>query len=67
LLLGLASKLPAAPSPDPPRHAQATVTFGRIGTSGQREIKTFADAAAAEKHGEKKMREKLAKGYHEIA
>ncbi len=42
------------------------VRFGRNGTHGQSESKTFADATAAVKHAEKKVNEKLSKGYVEI-
>jgi predicted DNA-binding WGR domain protein len=44
---------------------QVTVTFGRIGTSGQSERKTFPDADAAAKHAQKKIDEKLKRGYVE--
>ena len=37
--------------------------FGRIGTTGQREAKRFADHAAARKHADKKIDEKLKKDY----
>jgi DNA ligase-1 len=46
--------------------SQVTVCFGRKGTAGQRETKTLATADAAQKHAEKKINEKLAKGYHEV-
>jgi predicted DNA-binding WGR domain protein len=42
-----------------------TVRFGRIGTNGQSQTKTLADAAAATKHVEKLVKEKTAKGYRE--
>ena len=42
-----------------------TVTFGRIGTKGQTQTKTFADQAKARKEHDKLVREKLAKGYVE--
>ena len=42
---------------------EVLVRWGRIGTTGQAETKTFADAAAAGKHADKKIQEKLAKGY----
>ena len=45
---------------------EATVRFGRIGTTGQTNVKTFADAAAAAKHAEKLINEKLGKGYKEV-
>ena len=44
---------------------QVTVTFGRIGTSGQSERKTFPDGEAAAKHAQKKIDEKIKKGYVE--
>ena len=44
-----------------------TVRFGRIGTNGQTQIKTLADADAATKHAEKLIKEKTAKGYQETA
>ena len=47
--------------------SQVTVCFGRNGTVGQRESKTFADAAAAQKHADKKIGEKLKKGYREVS
>jgi DNA ligase 1 len=46
--------------------SQVDVCFGRNGTNGQRETKTFADAAAAQKHADAKVREKLKKGYQEV-
>lgn len=44
-----------------------TVRFGRLGTDGQRQNKTFPDPAAARKQVEKLIGEKTAKGYREIA
>ena len=44
-----------------------TVRFGRIGTNGQTNVKTLADAAAATKHAEKLVGEKIKKGYKETA
>jgi DNA ligase-1 len=44
-----------------------TVRFGRIGTNGQTQTKTLADAAAATRHAEKLIAEKAAKGYAEKA
>jgi predicted DNA-binding WGR domain protein len=41
------------------------VRFGRIGTKGQVQVKTFNTAEQAEKEKEKMVREKLAKGYVE--
>ncbi|AKF83298.1 molybdenum metabolism regulator [Myxococcus fulvus 124B02] len=42
------------------------VTFGRIGTAGQRKEKAFADAAAAQKEYDKKVAEKVREGYTEV-
>jgi len=42
-----------------------TVRFGKIGTNGQTQTKTLADADAATKHAEKLIKEKLGKGYQE--
>jgi DNA ligase-1 len=44
-----------------------TVRFGKIGTNGQTQTKTLADANAAAKHAEKLIAEKTAKGYQETA
>jgi DNA ligase-1 len=44
-----------------------TVRFGRIGTNGQTQTKTFGDAAAAGAHAEKLIGEKTEKGYVEKA
>jgi DNA ligase 1 len=44
---------------------EVTVCFGRIGTQGQTQVKTLADADAATKHAEKLIGEKTAKGYRE--
>ncbi len=41
------------------------VRFGRIGTEGQQQTKSFADADSALKHAEKLIGGKLAKGYRE--
>jgi DNA ligase-1 len=43
-----------------------TVRYGRIGSQGQTNTKSFADEAAAAKHAEKLVAEKPGKGYHEI-
>jgi DNA ligase-1 len=43
-----------------------TVRFGRIGTQGQTNVKSFSDAGAAAQHVEKLIREKSGKGYTEI-
>lgn len=44
---------------------QVTVRFGRIGTEGQTQLKTLANARAATQHAEKLAAAKLAKGYRE--
>lgn len=43
-----------------------TVTYGRIGTAGQAQTKSFADAAAAQAEADKLVREKVKKGYAEV-
>jgi predicted DNA-binding WGR domain protein len=45
----------------------STVRFGRIGTPGQSQSKSFADAAKARNEVEKLIAEKLKKGYTEIS
>jgi DNA ligase-1 len=47
--------------------AEVTVRFGRIGTNGQTQTKSFADSVAAAKHAEKLITEKTGKGYKETA
>ncbi|MFP2907409.1 WGR domain-containing protein, partial [Pyxidicoccus sp. 3LFB2] len=42
------------------------VTFGRIGTAGQRKEKAFPDEAAARREYEKKVAEKQREGYREV-
>ena len=42
-----------------------TVRFGRIGTAGQTQTKSFVDGAAAQKHADKLIGEKTRKGYRE--
>src|SRR5919202_6190482 len=42
-----------------------TVTFGRIGTQGQTQTKSFPDEEQAQREHDKLVREKLAKGYVE--
>ncbi|MGO8748714.1 MAG: WGR domain-containing protein [Thermoguttaceae bacterium] len=44
---------------------EVTVRFGRIGTEGQTQVKTLADADAAAKHAEKIIAAKMGKGYRE--
>jgi predicted DNA-binding WGR domain protein len=43
------------------------VRFGRIGSAGQAQVKSFPDAQAVAKHVEQLIREKKAKGYREVA
>ncbi len=43
-----------------------TVTFGRVGTSGQSKVKVFESAASADKDAESLIRSKIAKGYKEV-
>ena len=45
---------------------EVTVRFGRIGTDGQTQTKTFPNAAAATDHAEKLIESKLRKGYLEV-
>jgi uncharacterized protein (TIGR02996 family) len=42
-----------------------TVTYGRVGSAGQTQTKTFATEALAQKEQDKLVKEKLAKGYSE--
>ena len=44
---------------------EVTVRYGRIGTAGQTQTKSFPDAAAAERYAEKLIAQKTAKGYQE--
>lgn len=44
-----------------------TVRFGRIGTTGQTQTKSFPDGAAATKHADKLIQEKTGKGYREAS
>lgn len=46
---------------------EVTVRFGRIGTDGQTQTKTFADTGAANQHVEKLIGEKTKKGYVETS
>lgn len=43
------------------------VTFGRIGTAGQRKEKAFPDEEGAQREYEKKVAEKLREGYREVS
>lgn len=44
---------------------EVTVRFGRIGTNGQTQTKSFVDAATATRHADKLVSEKSEKGYEE--
>ena len=48
------------------RGTAVNVRFGRIGTAGQSQTKSFPTAAAAQKHAEQQIASKLAKGYREL-
>jgi predicted DNA-binding WGR domain protein len=43
-----------------------TVCFGRIGTDGQSQTRSFGDRAAAQQHASKLIQQKRAKGYREV-
>ena len=43
------------------------VTYGRIGTAGQRKEKAFPDEASAQREYDKKVAEKLREGYQEVS
>jgi predicted DNA-binding WGR domain protein len=45
---------------------EVVVRFGRNGTHGQSEVKIFGDAASASKHAERRIAEKINKGYMEV-
>ena len=45
--------------------ASVTVRYGRLGTQGQSQTKSLADDAAADRHAQKLIGEKVAKGYKE--
>ena len=47
--------------------SELTVRFGRIGTRGQAQTKTFSTPDAARREQEKLIRSKIAKGYVEQA
>ena len=49
------------------REAEVTVRFGRIGSVGQVQVKSFTSTEEATKHVEKMVREKCGKGYREVA
>jgi predicted DNA-binding WGR domain protein len=48
------------------RGTQFTVDWGRIGTAGQTQTKTFGSEAEAKKQWEKLIAEKTGKGYQEV-
>ena len=43
-----------------------TVRYGRIGSGGQTQSKSFGDTAAAQKHADKLIAAKTQKGYSEV-
>lgn len=45
---------------------EVTVRYGRIGSQGQTNVKSFADSAAAAQHVDKLIGEKVAKGYRPV-
>lgn len=45
---------------------ELVIRFGRIGTTGQEKVKTFADAAAATNEQAKLIKQKTGKGYQEL-
>ena len=47
--------------------SDVTVRFGRIGTDGQSQTKSFDDEAAAARHAEKLIAAKTKKGYVQAA
>lgn len=44
---------------------KVSVTFGRIGTTGQTQTKSFPSPSEAQKHADKQVAQKLKKGYIE--
>ena len=48
-------------------HREATVRYGRIGSNGQTQTKSFTSDAAANTDALRQINAKLAKGYHELA
>lgn len=47
--------------------SDVTVRYGRLGTDGQTQTKSFVNAAKAQQHADKLIGEKLKKGYQECA
>lgn len=45
---------------------EVSVRYGKVGTAGQTQVKSFPDAAAVEKHVSKLIDEKTSKGYVEL-
>ena len=45
--------------------SEVVVRYGRLGSQGQRNAKSFPDVAAARKHVDKLIEEKTGKGYTE--
>jgi predicted DNA-binding WGR domain protein len=45
--------------------SEFTVTYGKVGTKGQTQTKSFADEAKAQKEYDKLVKEKVGKGYVE--
>jgi DNA ligase len=48
------------------RGTEVLVRFGRMGSVGQAQVKSFADEQAAAKHVDKLIRAKTGKGYREV-
>ncbi len=44
-----------------------TVRYGRLGTRGQTQTKSFVNAAKAQKHADAQIAQKIGKGYRETA
>jgi predicted DNA-binding WGR domain protein len=49
------------------RGADVTVRFGRIGSQGQTQVKSFPDEIAATRRADKLIKEKTGKGYGEVS
>jgi predicted DNA-binding WGR domain protein len=49
------------------QRADVTVRYGRLGTTGQTQTKTLASPDVAERHTQKLIQQKQAKGYVECA
>jgi len=45
---------------------EVTVRYGRLGTSGQAQAKSFPDDAQAQKHADTLIAQKTRKGYEEV-